>query len=71
MSALTAFLDHDTNQYGLECCNALSTSEMGQSRLVEHSTGTAAQPQRPDLPAGSESFRVGPQPDDPSRFYWH
>jgi tripartite-type tricarboxylate transporter receptor subunit TctC len=28
MSALTAFLDHNTNQCGLECCNGLSMSEM-------------------------------------------
>jgi hypothetical protein len=28
------------------------TAAPGQSRRAEHSPGTAAQPQRPDLPAG-------------------
>jgi hypothetical protein len=32
MSAMTALINHNTNQRGLECCDALSLSEMGQIR---------------------------------------
>jgi molybdate transport system substrate-binding protein len=34
---------------------------LGQSRRAEHSPGTAAQPQRPDLPAGEGGEFCGPQ----------